>query len=178
MKTLKRRPLATAILLTATLILTPSAGVLSSTTANAIPPRCHELPPGDDPVPMGLPVSAEGLGRASDFAYEPDEIEISFSTAGDSDLVAELAVGNDVDVASDNEIQCGGRIPARLLLSSTRVNMNAFVVKKGPSTFEQRGQVWYVQRDHSGHGGTFWKLFSSTGQRIASLLQDGTIKRG
>lgn len=56
--------------------------------------------------------------------------------------------------------------------------MSRFVIKKGPSTDEQRGQAWYVQRDHSGHGGTFWKLCSSTGQRIASLLQDGTIKRG
>lgn len=176
--TLRRRPLATTLLLAVALTCAPAVGGASLETANAIPPRCHEAPPGYDPVPVWLTIRGEVAGGASHFTYEPDWMQLGSDLAREADVGAESAEGNDGKSALEHEIQCGGGIPGRLLSSSTRVNMSKFVIKKGPSTYEQRGQAWYVQRDHSGHGGTFWKLCSSTGQRIASLLQDGTIKRG
>lgn len=71
----------------------------------------------------------------------------------------------------------GGGIPNRLMVAPNQVNMSAFTVKKGPSIYERRGQAWYVQRDRSGHGDTWWKLFDASGKRIASLFKDGRIGR-
>lgn len=119
-----------------------------SPQAHGVPVRCHD-DPGGPPVVMSVPVEWE---QADTGASAPE---------------------GDVE----NEIQCGG-IPGRLLLSSTRVNTSAFTVKKGASIHEQRGQSWFIQRDYSGHGGGYWKLFSNLGKRVATLAVDGRILRG
>lgn len=73
----------------------------------------------------------------------------------------------------------GSRIPGRFFVrgSSTRINTSLFTVKKGNAFYEPRGQAWRIEKDHSGHGGSVWKLYNNQGHRIASLASNGYIMR-
>lgn len=57
------------------------------------------------------------------------------------------------------------------------LNLNVFSVKTSSGWREARGQAYSIQKDHSGHGGTAWKLFNPSGKRVASLHSSGYVAR-
>lgn len=52
-----------------------------------------------------------------------------------------------------------------------RLNVSAFTIPKGPSRYAP-GMRYSIQRDYSGHGGGYWKLFDR-GTRIGTYKKDG-----
>lgn len=76
-----------------------------------------------------------------------------------------------------HELTCGSsKIPARLMVGG-KINLSAFTVKIKDGWREPRGQAWRIERDHAGHGGSYWKLFSATNVKTASIRVDGVIAK-
>ena len=71
------------------------------------------------------------------------------------------------------------KIPNRLMKNG-KVDLSKFNNPKGPKGPRgNRGILgplgWYILKDFDKHRGAMWKLFNKAGERIASLLSDGTI---
>ena len=71
------------------------------------------------------------------------------------------------------------KIPNRLMKNG-KVDLSKFNNPKGPKGPRgNRGILgplgWYILKDFDKHRGAMWKLFNKVGERIASLLSDGTI---
>lgn len=71
------------------------------------------------------------------------------------------------------------KIPNRLMKNG-KVDLSKFNNPKGPKGPKgNRGILgplgWYILKDFDKHRGAMWKLFNKVGERIASLLSDGTI---
>ena len=65
-------------------------------------------------------------------------------------------------------------------MKNGKVDLSKFVNRNGPMTPKGgRGILgplgWYIVKDLDRHKGSVWKLFNKIGERIASLLPDGTI---
>lgn len=81
---------------------------------------------------------------------------------------------------SAETIQCA---PTRLFVpiryyvkgSTTHINLKRFTIKKGKRTYEPGGHAWFIERDHAGHLGSYWKLKEPNGDRRLSLRKDGQI---
>lgn len=71
------------------------------------------------------------------------------------------------------------KIPNKLM-NGNRVDLSKFNNPNGPKTPKGgRGILgplgWYILKDADKHRGSVWELFNKAGERIASLLSDGTI---
>ena len=71
------------------------------------------------------------------------------------------------------------RIPNKLMKNG-KVDLSQFTNRNGPKGPKGgRGILgplgWYILKDIDQHKGSVWKLFNKIGERIASLLSDGTI---
>ena len=65
-------------------------------------------------------------------------------------------------------------------MKNGKVDLSKFNNPKGPKGPRgNRGILgplgWYILKDFDKHRGAMWKLFNKAGERIASLLSDGTI---
>ena len=71
------------------------------------------------------------------------------------------------------------KIPSKLMKNG-KVDMSKFNNPKGPKSPKGgRGILgplgWYILKDVDQHRGAVWRLLNKLGERIASLLADGTI---
>ena len=75
----------------------------------------------------------------------------------------------------------GSNIPKKILTDEGKVDISKFTQKqKGSQSYKDNKTGWSIERDHlkaNSHGGSFWKLKNSKGDRVATLAEDGTILR-
>lgn len=64
---------------------------------------------------------------------------------------------------------CGG---GGIFGAGGRLRISAFTIPKGPKRYAP-GMRYNIERDHSGHGGGYWKLFDKK-HRIGTFKKDGT----
>lgn len=68
-------------------------------------------------------------------------------------------------------------IPARLKDSNGYVRLGDFDRKvPGKKAYRESGG-WTIEKDTAGHGGSYWKLKNKSGDRVASLDQNGKVLR-
>jgi hypothetical protein len=72
------------------------------------------------------------------------------------------------------------KVPPKLKHKDGRIDLSKFNNPNGPKLPKGgRGKLgpmgWYISKDLDNHKGSIWKLFSWTGERIASLASDGKI---
>lgn len=68
-------------------------------------------------------------------------------------------------------------IPGRLLKGGSKVDLGKFTINVKNVSAKKESGGWMIERDYAGHGGSYYKLKNSKGDRVASLAQDGTVLR-
>lgn len=84
-----------------------------------------------------------------------------------------------VDWLSNSEArtiaQVRAKIPARLRDENGDVDLGQFDQKvNGKTAYKEKGG-WTVEKDTAGHGGRKWKLKDKSGDRVASLGENGEV---
>lgn len=85
--------------------------------------------------------------------------------------------------ASSSILACGYGVPAKLLTSTGKLNLNLFTNKHGKTKGESRttgsgSNNYRIERDHGGHADSQWKLGKNKGKSQSgwSVRKDGTIR--
>ncbi len=68
-----------------------------------------------------------------------------------------------------------GKIPERLKDGNGEVDLGNFDQKvNGKTAYKEKGG-WTIEKDTAGHGGSAWKLKDKSGDRVASLDENGKV---
>ena len=73
--------------------------------------------------------------------------------------------------------EAADNVPERLKDGEGNVDLGQFDQNvKGKNAKKEKGG-WEIEKDHSGHGGSKWKIKDKKGKRVASLDEKGKILR-